>query len=280
MEIPGTEAPTSDASHSSNAEPDRSLDPHIRVGDSTDMPVEIKAHMFSNHPAVLSSSSLYSSVGETDGIGYNDRMFKKLNPTEKSSIHLLNLLRGHDLKLYDQVQNWRYCCSVMYDDLIENRLRPDSRKKQLGALMKTYGYQNLNPRKCPVFLPNTKLKVDLVVFPFGEMLKSLLTDPALIQPENLNIDKDNLYKAPNVGGVRGVFDDFQSGSVHCEAHRRCCTGARDILNEILIFIDKSHLDVKGKHTLEPVMFTMDIFKRALRNLPNIRRDDRASLFHL
>jgi hypothetical protein len=265
------EASTSDASHSSHTDPEPSPDPHIRVGDRTDMPDVIKAHMFSNQSVGLSSSSLYSSVGVRDGIGYNDRMFQKLQPTEKSSIHLLNLLRGQDLKLYDQVQNWRYCCSVKYDDPIENRTRPDTRQAQLGALLKTYGYQNLKPRKCPITLPNTKVKVDLIVFPFGEMMKSLLTDPALMQTDNLNIDKDNPYKAPKVGGDSGFFDDFQSGSVHCEAHRRYCNGPTDILNEILLFIDKSHLDVKGKHTLEPVMFTMDIFKRELRNLPQAWR---------
>ena len=271
FEFQATDATMSEASESSHSELGPSSDPHIRVGDSTDIPREVKAHIFSKKPPELSSSSLYSSVGVHEGIGYNDGMFSKLQPSEKSSIHLLNLLRGHDLKLYDQVQNWRYCCSVKYDDPIENRLRPDSRQKQLGSLMKTYGYQNLSPRKCAITLPNTKVDVELIVFPFGEMLKSLLTDPALMQAKNLNIDRENPYKPPKLGGDRGIFDDFQSGSVHCEAHRRYCTGPTDILNEILIFIDKSHLDVKGKHTLEPVMFTMDLFKRELRNQPGAWR---------
>ena len=43
--------------------------------------------------------------------------------------------------------------------------------------------------------------------------------------------------------------------------------AIDILCEITLFIDKTHLDVKGKHTLEPVMFTLSIFHRSFRVLP-------------
>ena len=239
------------------------VDPHIPVGDTTSLPPSILMHL---HKATDLENDLRASVGQPGQIGYADKMFEKLQPHQKSGIHLLNLMKGQPLSLYDQVQKWRHNCTVEYDDPISHRSMPASRSKMVEELMTTYGYDNLRPRVLRVSLPCTKVDIDLIKFPFCDMMKSLLTDPELMQPENLNIDVKDPFAKPTVGAGDGVFDDFSTGSVHVNAHERYCVGPTDILNEILLFIDKSHLDLNGKHTLEPIMFTMCLFHRKLRNL--------------
>ena len=120
--------------------------------------------------------------------------------------------------------------------------------------------------KRKVDLPNTGVTVDLVVFPFQQMLLSLLTDPVALQPENLAFDLSDPFKVPNVGDDSAhVYDDFSTGHVHCEAWQRYCTQPHDLLCEIMLFMDKTYIDTKGKNTLEPVMMTLGIFNRSYRN---------------
>ena len=116
-----------------------------------------------------------------------------------------------------------------------------------------------------IVLPTTGATINLVVFPFGDMLLSLLTDPVAMQASNLTLDPGDPFKKPHKQKNLG---DFNTGLVHQKAYELYCTDPRkDILCEITLFIDKTHLDVKGKHTLEPIMFTLGIFRRSFRVLP-------------
>ena len=64
-----------------------------------------------------------------------------------------------------------------------------------------------------------------------------------------------------------VYDDVNSGSRYIHAHIKLCTGERDVLLPVIMFIDKSHTDLKGNKTLEAVCITLGIFPRHIRNKP-------------
>ena len=238
--------------------------PNIMEGDQIGLPPVISAALF-KPPDGFSSSSLYESVNKDNGIRFRGNTWQTMTPREKSNLHLLKVLKGKDLSLFKAIQDWRRDSEIVYGDKVSPRQEAPSRKAAMDCLQKAYGYENLLPKKIDLVLPRTKVKVQLIVFPFGNMLLSLLTDPVAMQAENLNIDPKNPFAPPKVGGEDGHYGDFNTGTVHKDAHARYCTEASDILAELTLFIDKTHLDNKGKHTLEPVMFTTGLFKRKFRN---------------
>ena len=237
---------------------------NIMEGDQIGLPPAISDVLF-KAPDGFSSSSLYDSVNKDNGIRFRGNTWETMTPREKSNLHLLKVLKGKDLSLFKAIQDWRRDSDLVYGDKVSPRQEAPSRKTAMDCLEKTYGYENLLPKKIDVVLPMTKVRVKLIVFPFGNMLLSLLTDPVAMQAENLNIDPENPFAPPKVGGEDGCYGDFNTGTVHKDAHDRYCTEPTDILAELTLFIDKTHLDNKGKHTLEPVMFTTALFKRKFRN---------------
>jgi hypothetical protein len=136
---------------------------------TTVLPAEIQTHMFVKPPS-FDHDYLLKKIGTESGVKYGHQMFEKLQATEKSTIHLLNILRGKDQCLFDRIQKWRFSCHVLYGDEIRHRQMPPMRRDAISQVTRMYGYSNLKARTVEVFLPNTKKKTTLTVFPFGDML--------------------------------------------------------------------------------------------------------------
>ena len=234
------------------------------VTDAVGVPDVIRAAMFQEPEGRFGHKILRDTVTAEDGVKFRGNMWNRMTANEKSNLHLLKILKGREMSLFGEIQEWRFRSQFEYGLELNQRLTPTTRAMAITELQKLYGYQNLLPRVIHVVLPCTGVTVDLIVFPFGKMFLSLLTDPVAMQQENLYLDPNNPFEPPQEGGKDGYYDDFHTGKVHCEAYRRYCKSARDILAEILLFIDKTHIDLKGKHTLEPVMFTTALFKRKYR----------------
>ena len=146
-----------------------------------------------------------------------------------------------------------------------------TRESVLTELEKEYGFQNLRAKEIKVTLPKTEKKVEIVVFPFGEHLTSLLTDPIAIKEKNLLVDLTDPFKKPELGGTNQCFEDIDTGDAYKKAHHKYCNDTKDLLAPVILFVDKSHNDTKGKITLEPIMFTLGLFKRHFRNKPEAWR---------
>ena len=242
--------------------------PHALVGDLTTLPESIAKCMFQPPDGSLRLDKNSISLEEATGRGVgHDRtsQWECMSSSEKAAVDLLQLLKGKHLFLFDKIQEWRLNCVVEHKDEVSAKNPPLKRKRTIDDLHKKYGHDMLKPSKTVVSLPSLGIDTKLIVFPFRQMLLSLLTSPAAMQPDNLSIDVDNPFGPPAENGSSHVYDDIQTGDVHRLAFNRYCHGPRDLLCEIIIFIDKTHLDVKGKHTLEPVMFTLGIFNRSFRN---------------
>ena len=93
-----------------------------------------------------------------------------------------------------------------------------------------------------VQLPNSKVDTKLIIFPFHQMLCSLLTDPKAMQPDNPLIDWDRPFQNPGDRvplGETKVYADVDTGDVFIQAWTRLCVKGRDILCPIIIFGDKN-----------------------------------------
>lgn len=244
---------------------------HVLEPEAIDVPSVVSDHYF-KPPPNFSSRYLLDLAGTSNSVRFGVNEWRNHTPETKSQIDLLKILKGKNLGLFDEIQKWKYRSDHEYMDVDSLDDKPvQYREKVLANLRQVYGYDHIYPEIKEVVLPHTGVKVNLVVFPFGQMMLSLLTDPVAMQPDNLLIDFDNPFKKPVFGGSTGVLDDFNTGQVHVDAHARYCTQENDLLCEWVLFLDKTHLDVKGKHTLEPVMGTPAIFKRAFRNNPSAWR---------
>lgn len=109
--------------------------------------------------------------------------------------------------------------------------------------------------------------VDVIWHDFDECLYSILMDREIMKPENLLWNDE---KHPNYNSKE--FDDVDSGSVY-KTYLRKYIGdtTKEKLIPIIFFTDKTHTDMHGRLCLEPVQFTLGIFKRDVRNMPRAWR---------
>jgi hypothetical protein len=250
--------------HSSNAY-------KVNTPSTVDLPECIMDAMFKPEPG-FGPNFLEESLFSGSGVQYAAKMWKTMQPEEKSSISLLKILKGKEIGLFDQIMKWRWKSHNEYGHHVLPKTVAPTRKNCMRRLMETYGYKYLIPQDIAIKLPNTGIKTTMQRFPFGHMLASLLTDPVAMQTSNLSINTDNPFQVPPTATKGGVIGDLNTAMLHRMAWERLCRGKpQRLLCEILLFVDKTHLDNKGKHTLEPIMFTLGIFTKEFRNKPEAWR---------
>ena len=234
----------------------------VEVPSVIDPPPAVVQHMFADDS--LNQNSLWTAARSKEGVRWVGNPVGLMDEDTRISVKLLKILKDKDLKLFDQIMEWKRECDASGHSFGVAEKLP-TRSGVIKKLQKIYGHDGLSPKKKKVELPCTKETADITLFPFQGMLLSLLTDPFVMQPENLSFSPDDPFLPPKAGGRDGHYDGIETGSISETAHRIFCTEPNDILCELILFIDKTYLDVKGRHTLEPVMFTLGIFNRGFRN---------------
>ena len=117
--------------------------------------------------------------------------------------------------------------------------------------------EGLKPQIESLILDASKEQIDVVWFDLKEALYSIFSDKTLMNPENLLTEAD----------VKKQFvDDINSSSLWQKASK---IYIKEPLIKRLIhaifFIDKTNTDIQGRLKLEPITFTLGIFKRKIRN---------------
>jgi hypothetical protein len=244
---------------------------NVNTPSTVDLPDCIKEAMFKPEPG-FGPKYLEESLFSGSGVQYAAKMWKTMQPEEKSSISLLKILKGKEIGLFDQIMKWRWKSHNEYGHHVLPKTVAPTRKNCMRRLMETYGYKYLIPQEISIKLPNTGIITTMQRYPFGHMLASLLTDPVAMQTCNLSINIDNPFQVPPTATKGGEVGDLNTAMLHRMAWERLCRGKPGrLLCEILLFVDKTHLDNKGKHTLEPIMFTLGIFNKEFRNKPEAWR---------
>ena len=191
-----------------------------------------------------------------------------LSPEELNDRDLHHILRGFPKTLWGRLRQWRYDSQYKYKHIMDHSYPKTDKYASLKSIEKRYGLECNRATIKTVFLPNLKVRADLVIFPFAANLARLLADPEAMLAENLLIDPNNLDKPPVLGGTDNQYADVNTGSLYVDAWSKRCKGrVNHILAALILFIDKSWVDRKGKLTLEPVMCTTSLFNRKFRNKP-------------
>jgi hypothetical protein len=106
--------------------------------------------------------------------------------------------------------------------------------------------------------------VSFPVFDFQSMFLSLIDDPRI--KEHLLINWDAPSRPPPFES--GSLDEIHSGMWHeCTSAKLLNPNSNDVLCGIILAVDRTHVADKDKLSLEPVLFSLSIIPRALRNHP-------------
>jgi len=142
-----------------------------------------------------------------------------------------------------------------------------SRKGVIDLFKMRHNLKHLEPTEIPVVLPGSKESVKITVHDFYASLCSLLSNPHLMRDENLCFFEDEegfSYGKPPVREDPDDIFDIYDGDVYGKGFTAYVKVAGDLFVPIIFFIDKTFKDRNGRLTLEPLCFTLGIFKKELR----------------
>ena len=113
----------------------------------------------------------------------------------------------------------------------------------------------------------------VIVFSFQEQLDDLLNDRQLFgNVENLVVNSKKVDHFRPYKSNKSTLDEVFDGSWYQETVKvslnidpKDGTESRDFWLPVIIYVDKTGTDANQRHSLEPVLFTLGIFSREIRN---------------
>ena len=203
-------------------------------------------------------TSFQESIAQT-------RIHSMYNDNDIANLELYNILKasGAPSYLFDEIQSWSYKhSSKLFFGNSAMLQRRDKFVRNMAT--KVYGdsfSSQMKPSVKVLRLPSGNT-VEVVVCSFKAQLVSLLTDQNLMRTENLLLDSRNPFgEVPD-----GILSELNTGWWHKETRLEICTDLnRHILLPIVVFLDASNVDKNGRLQVNPMTFTLGIFKRSVRN---------------
>ena len=108
-------------------------------------------------------------------------------------------------------------------------------------------------------------KINVTVFDFKQQLLSLLRDEKIMQPSNLLLDK---METVSTNTQSNIISDIHDGAWYQSSldyyNNLYGPDPTRLICGIILTVDKTHTDWKGKLCLEPVQFTLAIFDKEIR----------------
>ena len=215
-------------------------------------------------------------------------------PDLKSKIELLHMLKQARCPkyLYQEIMNWVKIADSR--GVCWSQSQSTTSESVYKELTERYGLEDSVPVTTPLFLPACGVTVNITTHNFLDQLYSMLTDPILMRDENLLFTGDEPFAIPVPN--RELIDVID-GSIYRQAHNvHVRLGGKDLLVPIILYIDKTHVDTHGRLCLEPVTFTLGIFKKEVRkhafawrplgyianqnSLPTVNSAGKAADYHL
>ena len=172
----------------------------------------------------------------------------------------------------------------MYDDIISlfndyvsspefsRHTRLNTRKQFMAKVENMFNISNIKPSYgCVQLTDNTLATVP--VFEATAMILSILHDPSIMCEDNFaagyniftgNVDENH--------PANKTFGEIHTGDAWVPAlHRYCGRKGKYMPFAMVVFGDKSHTDLHGALSVEPVSFTPTFLNRKARNLPQFWR---------
>jgi hypothetical protein len=185
------------------------------------------------------------------------------------SIELMHLCKQarDPLYMFDGIQKWAR--DTIRDDPTYFEGPSIKRQNVLNSLNERYCLEGYEPTVHNIGLPSGKL-IDVVIHDFDAAIFSLLSDPYLMQEENLLLNLDEPWKP--LSHPENEIGDIHTGSLFKDGWKLYCRqNSNDVLCALMFFIDKTFTDVGGNLNIEGVTFTLTIFNQKTRNTTRAMR---------
>ena len=127
--------------------------------------------------------------------------------------------------------------------------------------------KTLMPYLLPVQLAGFRETVDLVCFDIVAMIKSLLTNENVMQNDHLHINQEDPFDNYRCGLDSGQpISEPRLGSVYQNYLRNRPNDPNEFVFDLIVYIDRTHIDMNSRFTCCPVVFTSSLFnEKARRN---------------
>ena len=177
-----------------------------------------------------------------------------------SQVELLKLCKDSKSPKYmfDAIMTWatRSAGVIGYNFLDS----APSRNKFLSDLKEDFDQTSLAPKLVDVPMLGGGI-FQIPVFEFVAMVLDLINNPRIAPHLIVNWDDTR----ESVPFDRNYYGDVHTGQWHERTRKARCKAVGDLLAGLIFFIDRTHIDEKGRCTLEPIMFTLSIIPLWLRN---------------
>jgi hypothetical protein len=200
---------------------------------------------------------------------YTDRGNGCFTNEEILSIRLLGIMReiGAPLKTYGRIVS-------LFKDVITERVAITSTFRHRHTAIKHFSNRFCMKRLYPTVLtqasPFNNRFYPVPVHNAKAMIESLLYSSLAKDDSNLLFPNPEDPLAPPPAEVTNIAD-IDTGRVYRNAYNTLCHRPNHLLCGIICYIDKLATDRHGHLSLEPVYFTLSIFKQKTRNRPDAWR---------
>jgi hypothetical protein len=198
------------------------------------------------------------------GAPYNQNAV--LPPSYQFQIELQTILDRHriHLKVHDEIVGLLKSHSNTRDNTLP--FSTDlllTRNHFMSKLEKSLEVSKLKHKDVEVNLSSGG-KASVAVYNLEAMIMSLLTDERLMKPENIAEGYD-LFTGKSVGEVHHL-GEIHTGEAWEPARQKFCgDDPNNMPLALVVFADKSHLDLHGTLSTLPIIFTLSCFNEQSRN---------------
>ena len=204
---------------------------------------------------------------------FDDAMTKNVSPNVKAYIKLILLLNQWGCPEYSFNQILKWLEESLLDGFQTGIKHPEKRKV-IQDLQNDLSVPNPIMSSVEVKVPAlasgvnvTDSVLEVISFDFKSELMELLNNTELMQKENLvHNSVDPFSSCDNTDET--LIGEIHTGKSYQNAVESLITNVdREFLVPIIMFIDATHIDGRGKLNLEPIVFSTSLFKRHIRNRP-------------
>jgi hypothetical protein len=173
-----------------------------------------------DHPVMNISSDIHQQFVTHKQHGYDGATLG--NNNFNASVELLDLLHTAScpLYMYDKIQQWATRAVRQHGIDFSLQREFESRNQLISYIQKRYNYSGLKPTVSTVKLVSEDRSVDVVTHDFKQCLYSLLSDPDIMNTDNLLV--------PNLESNKEL-NDVDSGDVFRDAHKQYILDDREML---------------------------------------------------
>ena len=114
--------------------------------------------------------------------------------------------------MFDKIMGWPCKARWMHKfDFTATQIA--AREKIIASLKQQFDYDCLEPSSCEILLPVSKSTINLILFDFKVCFYSLLSDPQLMDENNLLINPDDIVGLPPTKVHQKMISDVNTGDV-------------------------------------------------------------------